>query len=168
MSERSATRTLPLVLLVLCLSSCEARKNSADKETPSQNRAPTAAEVFDLRSKCAALGEKILNENVIGNALAQIQLTHYNPQTNRCYVRLEVSSTTKAAVAQGKFTNDLYLFDGQTNEMLARAWVLGDQKVGYIAEGLVVAKPGHPTGFEASYDDALALIDKYMADDRKQ
>ena len=46
-------------------------------------RGPTATEVFNLRSKCAELGEKILKNTAIGDALKKDQLSHYEPKTNR-------------------------------------------------------------------------------------
>src|SRR5690348_10559664 len=58
-------------------------------EAPS-SRSPTATEVFNLRSQCAELGEKIMKNTVIGDALKKDQVSHYEPQTNRCYVQLTV------------------------------------------------------------------------------
>src|ERR1700730_17603927 len=63
--------------------------------TPIQNQtvaqAPTATEVFNLRNKCAELGEKIIDGNQpLGSALRQEQVSHYDPKTNRCYVELNV------------------------------------------------------------------------------
>jgi hypothetical protein len=141
--------------------SCEPPKEAAPYRTS------TAAEIFDLRSKCAVLGEKILADNFIGSALAQEQVSHYDPQTNRCYVKLEVH-TADLAAPQDRFKDHTYLYDGQTHEMLV--WATRDEgrKSGYITDGFAEAKPGHPVGVLASYDDASALIDKYMADDRKR
>ena len=67
------------------------------------NRPPSATEVFELRSKCAALGEKIMDENAIGIALAQEQISHYSPESNRCYVKLEVH-TANLDTPQDRFT----------------------------------------------------------------
>src|SRR3990172_1063562 len=53
---------------------------------------PTATEVFRLRSECAKLGEKILENNTVGSAVTQSQVSHYDPQTNRCYVELTVQT----------------------------------------------------------------------------
>lgn len=62
--------------------------------TPSLAQAgpqPTATEVFHLRSECAALGEKLLND--IGAKYRSVydvsfsdQLSHYNSRINRCYI----------------------------------------------------------------------------------
>ena len=51
---------------------------------------PTATEVLNLRSQCAALAGKMLEEQVIGAALTQSQISRYDPRTNRCYVEITV------------------------------------------------------------------------------
>ncbi|MCE5308528.1 MAG: hypothetical protein LLG20_12895 [Acidobacteriales bacterium] len=79
---------------------------------------PTATESFGLRSRCAELGQKIVDENVIGIALTQGQVSHYDPTSNRCYVRLDVT-TADLSTPQDKFYSAAYLYDGQTKEMLA-------------------------------------------------
>lgn len=55
-------------------------------------RSASAAEVFRMRSECAAMGEKILEGNVIGSALTQQASSHYNQKTNRCFVTIGVHS----------------------------------------------------------------------------
>jgi hypothetical protein len=161
--------TVPILLVSVAslLTSCEGNKAPVDKPASASRSIPTSAEIFDLRSKCAALGEKILEGNAIGSALTQEQVTHYNPQTNRCYVRLEVH-TADFTTPQEKRIDHLTLYDGQTREMLVLASVEASRKTGYIVDGFEVAAPGHPTGVMANYEDAATLIDKYMADDRKQ
>jgi hypothetical protein len=47
---------------------------------------PTVTEVFNLRSKCAALGDKIMEDDFVSSNLSKSNLSHYDPQTNRCYV----------------------------------------------------------------------------------
>jgi hypothetical protein len=76
--------------VLLFLSGCQ--KSSAPMppvDAPSF-RSPTATEVFDLRTKCAELGDKIMKNTVIGDALKKDQLSRYDPKTNRCYVQLTV------------------------------------------------------------------------------
>ena len=79
-------------------------------------KAPTATEVFNLRSKCAELGEKILDGNIIGSALAQEHVSHYDPKTNRCYVELDVHMADLSKWDDYRSRN---LYDGQTGEILA-------------------------------------------------
>ena len=154
MALRMSFLLLP-ALAVLCACNREPpAKTSADEPTFSK---PTASEVFNLRSRCAELGRRILTENVIGPALAQTQTTHYNPKTNRCFVELDVFSgdTTKP-----RDINNIYLYDGQTGELLT--WTQDDHgvKSGFGFHRLV------PSG--SPYNDALEEIADIMADDRKQ
>jgi hypothetical protein len=90
---------------------------------------PTATEIFHLRSECAALGRKLLNENVRGPALTQTQISRYNPLTNRCYVELTVQTGDKRK-GMAHFTDTLY--DGQTVEMLAFTKIENEQKSGMV------------------------------------
>ena len=85
----------------------------------SYQKPPSATELFELRSKCAALGEKILRENVIGSALTQSEVSHYDPKTARCYVELTVQN---ADITNPTITST-YLYDGQTKELLAFAQI---------------------------------------------
>ena len=61
-----------------------------------------------------------MEDNIIGTALMQQQISRYNPITNRCYIKLEVS-TADLGTPQERFVRNQYLFDGQTKEMLASA-----------------------------------------------
>lgn len=118
---------------------------------------PTATEVFHLRSECAALGEKILNKNVIGVALTQDQVSHYDPKTNRCYVQL----TVQAADLSGDHFST-YLYDGQTGEMLATASSAKGKKTG-IVYGVSPPDGSDPDRFWNQADD---YINEKMKDDR--
>ena len=129
---------------------------------------PTATEVFHLRSECASLGEKILENNHVGSALTQSQTSHYDPQTNRCYVELTVQ-TADLVTPVGDWLNHRYLYDGQTGELLAVANMKGTPGQGEKREtsGMVfvpIAKKSDMTGFEG----ASLFIDSMMADDRKR
>ena len=121
---------------------------------------PTATEVFQLRSACADLGQKLLEENVVGSALAQDQISHYNPRTNRCYVEVTIN-TADLTKPMNYFHRVLY--DGQTSEMLASAQMRKGSK-----SGMVFDKQHLTTTLEnAGWDDASEYIDAMMADDRK-
>jgi hypothetical protein len=74
--------------------------------SPVYNQLPTATEVFNLRSECAKLGEKLLHNAAGGAARSVSQVSNYRPWTNRCYVEL----TTE---------HDVNLYDGQTGRLLA-------------------------------------------------
>ncbi|MGA3371192.1 MAG: hypothetical protein ABSC48_05470 [Terracidiphilus sp.] len=144
------------------VSSCRQQKAAADNQ-PASNRLATATEVFDLRSKCAALGEKIMSENIIGSALTHDQVSRYNPETNHCYVKLEVS-TADLSTPREKFITHEYLYDGQTKELLATAIREGNRESAEIfSESLkrFVHDPILP-----SYDETVSLMDKFVAEDR--
>jgi hypothetical protein len=140
-------------------------RRAADDKQPMSNRLPTATEVFDLRSKCAAMGEKIMEDNVIGPALGQEQVSHYSPTSNRCYVKLEVH-TGDLSTPLDKFVTHTYLYDGQTKELLASTSITGNSKTGMFFEDMGIRKmdpnPSFPT-----FDEVDAIINKFMAEDRK-
>jgi hypothetical protein len=124
-------------------------------------RSPTATEVFNLRSKCAELGEKILKNTAIGDGLKKDQVSHYEPKTNRCYVQLTVSN---ADPTKGDEYFQQYLFDGQTGQVLAAVRREKGTRSGEIS---IDPSPlnGNP---DELYVDASLFISKMMADDRQQ
>ncbi len=158
------------ICLVLCVAavafsatSCRQQSRPADTQ-PAPNRLPTATEVFDLRSKCTALGEKIMSENIIGNALTQDQISRYNPETNHCYVKLEVS-TADLSTPQDRFIRDDFLYDGQTKELLATAYWDGNRKSAEVfSESL--QRFVHDSALP-SYDETVSLMDRFVAEERK-
>jgi len=124
-------------------------------------RGPTATEVFNLRSKCAELGEKIMEKTVIGDALKKDQVSRYEPKTNRCYVQLTVSN---ADPAKGDDYFQQYLFDGQTGQVLAAI-----HREKGVRSGEIPIDPSPLNGnSDELYVDASMFISKMMADDRQQ
>jgi hypothetical protein len=157
--------TVTALLLLLC--SCDRLSKSKQPEpAASLFRAPTATELFDLQSKCSAMGEKILQDNIIGNALTQEQISHYNPKDNRCYVKLSVSTADLTKPREDTREDD-YLEDGQTNEMLANWTRRGETKSGMVFDSnlqkLMQEKKQSDTDAEAISD----LIDSFVATDRR-
>jgi hypothetical protein len=155
------TPLLPLAVSVL-FSACQ--KTSPPKPATDEPafRKPTATEVFNLRSKCAELGEKILNENVIGAALAQEQVSHYDPSSSRCYVKLSVHTADLAHI-RDTFTS--YLYDGQTGQMLGWSEIKKGVKDGFMFSW-VDDRP-FMSGAD-SFKTANTEIEARMADDRTQ
>jgi hypothetical protein len=150
------------LMAIALLTSCQSRPPAEDRSY----KLPTATEVFHLRSECARLGEKIMEENLIGGALSQPQESHYDPKTNRCYVQLTVMSAKP-----GDYTTDLY--DGQTREMLAFASVEHGEKVGVVfVPQNTFDKPGRKlmgtTNTDAGFTEAREFINKAMEDNRRQ
>ncbi len=149
-------RVAALVSAVALLCGCQ--KTSPIAEGQRTFRPPSATEVFNLRTKCAELGDRlletVLKADVIGAALAHEATSRYDPKTDRCYVRLDVHTADFTKYAE---MNASYLYDGQTREILAYASSEHGAKTGqsYIDN-------------EHGYDAGLKTIEAFMADDRKQ
>ncbi len=153
------------IAALLLLSSCDMTKKK-QPEIASPFRTPSATELFDLQSKCTAMGQKVLQSNVIGAALTQEQVSHYNPKDNRCYVRLTVS-TADLTAPRDKYIQDTYLEDGQSGEILADTFVKGETKSGIVFDAslqkIMQEKKQSSTDFYAIRD----LIDSFVATDRR-
>jgi cAMP phosphodiesterase len=119
---------------------------------------PTATEIFNLRSRCIALGDQILESISIGAALTQSQVSHYEPRTNRCYVELTIRANLNIMDYLERT-----LYDGQTREILAFAKIEKGRKSGIVFDKQHKTKNLDNEGF----DDASAYIDEVMADGRK-
>ena len=117
--------------------------------------APTASEIFHLRSECAALADKIRTRHPEGDL--QQTMSHYDPKSNRCYVEL-------SDVVLGDLVHTLY--DGQTGQLLASTMKSLQEgstfKSGEVSAGLKAL----PADTEARYKAAEDFIEKMMADDR--
>jgi hypothetical protein len=125
----------------------------------SQALKPTASEVFKLRSECAVLGDKLLENHFVGSAQAHDAVSHYDPNTNRCYIQLTVHTADLDADNPNHAT---YLYDGQTREMLALATIRNGQKSGIVFGVAPKQSDDHGFGFAGKY------IHSKMDDDRKQ
>jgi hypothetical protein len=149
------------ISVLLFFSGCQ--KSSAPApiaDTPSF-LAPTATEVFNLRSRCAELGEKIMKNTVVADALKKDQISHYEPKTNRCYVQLTIWNPN---LGKGDDYFQQSLIDGQTGQVLAAIHREKGTRSGEIS---IVPSPlnGNP---DELYVDASIFINKMMADDRQQ
>lgn len=158
------------------LASCKGGSSGPQTATPAaatpatpSTPIPTATEVFHLRSECARLAEKMLENDVVGIALTKSQLSHYNPQSNRCYV--ELSAQTADLTDPNIYASDT-LYDGQTGELLAQRTFKGRScpVVGPDCKmtGNVFDKHHESSVGKTSYDDASGYIDSLMDDDRKR
>jgi hypothetical protein len=116
-------RLVAVMLAIVLTMSCT-RESPPPAQVPPEIQAkpkptfipPTAEEAYRLQDDCTRRGEKILKENIIGNALAHEQVSRYNPTTNRCYVRLDVHAADLGEWE--KHDTSTYFYDGQTGEML--------------------------------------------------
>ena len=109
---------------------------------------PTATELFALRTACANLGKKVLDENPVGPTLTQSETSRYDLATGHCYVDTYIRSADDKVFVR-------YLFDGQTGEMLAWAESNTGKKVGKIFD---------PTAARDGYDPANAFMDSLMSE----
>ena len=154
--------------VILFLSGCHDRSATAPcvpaptaPAGASSFRPPTATEVFNLRSNCADLGEKILEKTVAGDALKKEELSHYEPKTNRCYVQLTVQNLNPA---NGDENFQQSLTDGQTGQVLAE---IRRQKG--TKSGRIYVDPSPLNGnSDELYLDASMFIGEMMEDDRQQ
>ena len=94
-----------------------------------------------------------MNNNVIGIALTQDEVSHYDPKTNRCYVRLDVHTADLTRYEDYYAT---HVFDGQTKELLVSITSKNGKKTAFVLDG------------ENDYSKAVDRIVVLMADDRKQ
>jgi hypothetical protein len=113
---------------------------------------PSATELVNLRWRCADLGGKILEGIDAQRHPTLSRVPHYDPRTNRCYVEITEHSGN---------TYHRYLYDGQTNEVLASASTVKGKR-----EGAIVDKQRNPTG-STDYFEADKYIDEMMAEDRR-
>jgi len=121
---------------------------------------PTTADIIQLRSTCADLGQQILEGNFIRSAVYQEQFSRYSPNTNRCYVEMRVQ-TNDSKRRLDRFGR--YLYDGQTKEMLAFAQIQNGKKSGRVFDLL-----HRTTSFENDgWDDASEYIYAVMSDNRE-
>jgi hypothetical protein len=112
----------------------------------------TATELFDLRSRCAALGDKFIDELWVGEH-AKSLTSHYDPNTNHCYGDVITRSTDDSFVNRS-------LFDLQTGEVLAFAKIEHGEKVGMVFGRLSDMKG------DLGFTDASEYIDKMMHEER--
>jgi hypothetical protein len=126
-----------------------------------RSQARSAEEVFRLRSMCVDLGQRIIKDGVVGSALTQDQVSHYNQQTNRCYVEVTVHTMD---ASRPDYLIHRYLYDGQTKEMLANANI----EKGGKKHGMVFDQQHQTRTLEnAGWDDANSYINAMMLDDRR-
>ncbi|MGD0446255.1 MAG: hypothetical protein ABSA39_20160 [Edaphobacter sp.] len=160
--KRNKAISPPMVIALVFFCGCQ--KKAETKQVVQTFRAPSAAELFDLESKCNALGNKAMENNLIGSALTQSQLSHYNPADNRCYVLLNVS-TADIGTPIEQFTSDYFLDDGQTGDILATRYCKGHNCTALVYDESLknmVKNPSLP-----SEDEVRDLMDKFVHPDRR-
>jgi hypothetical protein len=143
---------------------CGCEKKPETRQEHVQNfRAPSAAELFELESKCSAMGQKVLENNWIGSALTQSQLSHYNSADNRCYVLLNVH-TQDLGTPLDQFISDSFLDDGQTGDILATRYCKGNKCTANVLDESLKGMVKDP--LVPSETEVRDLMDKFVHTDR--
>ena len=137
----------PMILNLRLLSLCSVLIVLPACQKPSTSNT-AVTEIFNLRTKCAELGDKILRLHPVSAPFTEEQTSHYDPNTNRCYVDL-VATDFKDSIAET-------LFDGHSREALV--WI--ESKKGKVTR-VFIDDPS-----ENSEGEARRIIKKLMADDR--
>lgn len=102
----------------------------------------------------------MMKNAVTGDDLKKDQLSHYEPKTNRCYVRLTVWNATLGK--RGEYFQQ-YLFDGQTGQLLAAI-----RRENGVKSGDIYSDPSPAQGnSDEMYVDASIFISQMMTDDRQ-
>jgi hypothetical protein len=163
-----ASNILILVFLA-SLSSCRVdtpqATNPTSAETTNRRTAPlpTAEEVFHLRSECAQLAEKMLENQQKRDELGEdewSQSSHYKPEENRCYVEIAFQT---AQTDSPYFQSNDDLFDGQTGERLASVLRTGKNcPYSDTCKAVGTTPPEHKicTGCTSSEDAEKYITDK--------
>jgi len=157
MPHRWRFNCVPFALLLLSNCQNPPRRDAAAQES-STFKKPSATEIFNLRSRCFALGDELLRGNKVIPPLAQEQTSHYDPKTNRCYVEVlvhkPISDPNKMKWTDYSFDG---VYDGQTRELLAYVEDKEGKTTAFMKNG-----PPNPTGTET-----LLAIRALMNDDRR-
>lgn len=113
---------------------------------------PTATELFNLRSRCAELGNKFLDDLVVFRPLTKSITSRYDPRTNHCYGDVVTQNPHSSY-------HNRTLLDLQTGEPLAYAKTEKSKKVGMVSGRLTDMRD------DLGFSDANEYIDKLMQED---
>lgn len=181
----------PLSLVLLCCACQKLTPAQEAREEPGIGKA-SATEVFNLRTKCAELGEKLNSEYDLAQReldvmrgtpplRSQDQFSRYDPKTNRCYVELRVMPNIALPMMLSRGNaKALKLRDAMRHSFQERYeddYMDSHLYDGQTGEELACFQKGikgiAPAGFikghqKAEWYEASIMIDDLMADDQKQ
>ncbi len=145
----------------------------------------TATEFFNLRSKCAAFGQKIADAKNADNPMpyppkanqpVEIDfdqpISHYDQSTGQCYVRLSSTQIDLKALAVQSTNAVMYstsLYDGISGEELASYVEYPDapnKNIGIVHDQSHVVTDGSLRTMSGTYNDTVLYIEKMMAENR--
>jgi hypothetical protein len=134
-------------------------------ESLAQAKPPTPYELFNLRTACLELGEKLLAKLPTRKGIEKTQSAHYNPKINRCYVEVYFNSED---MGKPGFRSERILYDGQTTELLAGAIIddkdkISDGKSGHVKD----PKRQKTTDSNRGWDDANFYIDQLLEENEQ-
>jgi hypothetical protein len=158
---KSSRALLVLAVILAAAAGCGRNEKSGSDRQGSEGT--SATEIFDLRSRCAELAQKLLDGGVHGPSVQAGQKSSYSPANNRCYVELDFS-TADASSPEHQSTR--YLYDGQTKQVLA--WYRVDRD-GDNAEKTNCSISDNTSMWVPDSTDCEAVnakITEMMADDR--
>jgi hypothetical protein len=110
----------------------------------------TTSEMFNIRSKCAQMGQELAEKEAEGAVLID-QITQYDAKKNQCLVKLHSLSQVDSSI----FIN---LYDAQTHERLAGTIEKRNGKQGWISN-----MKTHESS-KTSYEAAIDFIQKAMSE----
>jgi hypothetical protein len=141
-------RFVALLAAAMTMTACHQEVPCPAPQAAPTAQLPTATEVFHLRTECAQLGDKVLDDAIIGSALTKDVATNYDPHDNRCYVDLTISTADlTVSIGSPAYYQNRILYDGQTHELLASIQIKNGQKTGLAFKGSPRA-----SGFEGVAD----------------
>ena len=152
-----------LVLAVVLAAAASCGRNEKSGSDRHGSEGPSATEVFDLRSRCAELAQKLLDGGVHGPFVQAGQKSSYSPVNNRCYVELDF---TTADASSPEHQSTRYLYDGQTKQVLAWYRVDGDGDNAEKTNCSISDNTGIWVPDSTDCEAVDAKITEVMADDR--
>ena len=120
---------------------------------------PTAVEIFQLRSMCQGLAEKLDNDSAYGPYWTSQVTSNVSLKSLHCYVLL-VHSPANLNVPLDQYEVNSFLYDGQTKELLA------DMKKKGREVGFGNIYDVYEQGPYIGYENAQTYINKMMLPER--
>jgi hypothetical protein len=119
-------------------------------------RRASAKEVFDLRTRCGELADKLTDRLTNGTDAELSQSSNYNARTNRCFADVGILSPGYTA-SKGAYRR--YLYDVQDNRILA-SW----ERVNGEVSGSILDWVGHDRIDNPTPDQVAAFLNTVMSD----
>jgi hypothetical protein len=147
-----------IAIMAIFITGC-AQSGAQDSPQAQDSRHPSAAEVFELQGRCAALVDKMRPNFVRESALSVQYKSHYSGWRNRCYVETYTMKNFdfKSSVPYD-YVEDV-ISDAQTHDLLVVAHQSNEKSYGrdwLMDESLV------------TFEQALAKIHRLMTEENEE